>query len=117
MAEPAAGQSLKEMHRLLCAAIVQRRAVAALYDGARRLLCPHVLGYGQPGEWRVFCYQYGGEQERTLAGGRTGSVALSIFEETLQRGAIRRGLAQCPSRPPAMRAKRRDRCRELSSWR
>lgn len=63
MAEPAAGQSLEEMHRLLCAAIVQRRAVAALYDGARRLLCPHVLGYGQPGEWRVFCYQYGGESK------------------------------------------------------
>ena len=26
-----------------------------------RLLCPHVVGYNEPGEWRVFCYQYGGE--------------------------------------------------------
>ena len=25
------------------------------------LLCPHVLGYNQPGDWRVFCYQYAGE--------------------------------------------------------
>ena len=65
--KPAAGQSLEEMHRLIGAAIVQRRAVAALYDGARRLLCPHVLGYGQPGEWRVFCYQYGGESKSGLS--------------------------------------------------
>ncbi len=27
----------------------------------KRLLCPHVVGYNQPGEWRVFCYQFGGE--------------------------------------------------------
>ena len=39
----------------------QHRPIAALYDGTRRLLCPHVLGYNQPGERRVFCYQYGGE--------------------------------------------------------
>jgi hypothetical protein len=54
-------QSLEEIRRLVYAAAVQHRPVAALYDGARRLLCPHVLGYNQPGEWRVFCYQYGGE--------------------------------------------------------
>ena len=35
--------------------------ITALYDGTRRLLCPHVLGYNRPGDWRVFCYQYGGE--------------------------------------------------------
>ena len=61
--ESAAGQSMEEMRRLLCAAIVQRRPVAALYDGTRRLLCPHVVGFNQPGEWRVFCYQYGGESK------------------------------------------------------
>jgi hypothetical protein len=43
------------------AAAVQHRPITALYDGTRRLLCPHVLGYNQPGEWRVFCYQYAGE--------------------------------------------------------
>ena len=42
-------------------AAIQHRPITALYDGARRLLCPHVLGYNQLGEWRVFCYQYGGE--------------------------------------------------------
>ncbi len=45
----------------MSAAAVQHRPITALYDGMRRLLCPHVLGYNQPGEWRVFCYQYGGE--------------------------------------------------------
>jgi hypothetical protein len=54
-------QSLEEVYRLVYAAAIQHRPVAALYDGARRLLCPHVLGYNQPSEWRVFCYQYGGE--------------------------------------------------------
>jgi hypothetical protein len=35
--------------------------IVAQYDGTQRLLCPHVVGYNQPGEWRVFCYQLGGE--------------------------------------------------------
>jgi hypothetical protein len=53
--------SPEEIHRLVVAAAVQHRPIAARYDGTRRLLCPHVVGYNQPGEWRVFCYQYGGE--------------------------------------------------------
>ena len=55
------GQAPEEIHGLVSIAAVQHRPIAALYDGARRLLCPHVLGYNQPGERRVFCYQYGGE--------------------------------------------------------
>ena len=55
------GQSPEEIHRVVSAAAVQHRPIIALYDGRRRLLCPHVLGYNQPGEWLVFCYQYGGE--------------------------------------------------------
>jgi len=54
-------QSLDEIRGLVRAAAVQHRSVTAFYDGTRRFLCPHVLGYNQPGEWRVFCYQYGGE--------------------------------------------------------
>ena len=55
------GQSPEEVHRLVAAAAVQHRPIAARYDGTRRLLCPHVVGYNGPGEWRIFCYQYGGE--------------------------------------------------------
>jgi hypothetical protein len=54
-------QSPDEIYRLVRAAAVQHRPITALYDGTRRLLCPHVLGYNRPGDWRVFCYQYGGE--------------------------------------------------------
>jgi len=59
-------QSPEEIHRLLTAAAVQHRPIAARYDGTRRLLCPHVVGYNQAGDWRVFCYQYGGETKRGL---------------------------------------------------
>lgn len=45
----------------MCAAAVQHRPIIAQYDGMQRLLCPHVVGDNQPGEWRVFCYQCGGE--------------------------------------------------------
>ena len=45
-------QSPEEIHRLLTAAAVQHRPIVALYDGTRRLLCPHVVGYNQSGEWR-----------------------------------------------------------------
>ena len=54
-------QSADEIYRLVCAAVVRHRPITALYDGTRRLLCPYVLGYNRPGDWRVFCYQYGGE--------------------------------------------------------
>jgi hypothetical protein len=49
------GQSPEEIHRLVATAAVQHRPITVLYDGTRRLWCPHVLGYNQPGEWRVFC--------------------------------------------------------------
>jgi hypothetical protein len=48
-------------HRLVAAAAAQHRPIAARYDGTRRFLCPHVVGYNQSGDWRLFCYQYGGE--------------------------------------------------------
>lgn len=54
-------QSTDEIYRLVRTAAVQHRPITALYDGTRRLLCPHVLGYNRPGDCRVFCYQYGGE--------------------------------------------------------
>ena len=57
----ATAQSLEELHRVVSTSVIHRRPIAAVYDDARRLLCPHVLGYNNPGEYRVFCYQYGGQ--------------------------------------------------------
>lgn len=58
-------QAPEEIRRLVRAAAIQHRPIAALYEGTQRLLCPHVVGYNQLGEWRVFCYQFG---ERPTAG-------------------------------------------------
>jgi hypothetical protein len=68
-----AEQSLEEIHRLVCAAAVEHRPIAVRYDGTQRLLCPHVVGYNEPGEWRVFCYQFGGE---TQSGGPDGGEGI-----------------------------------------
>jgi hypothetical protein len=57
----ATGQSLEELHRVVRMSVIRRRPIAAVYGDARRLLCPHVLGHNNPGEYRVFCYQYGGQ--------------------------------------------------------
>jgi hypothetical protein len=54
-------QAREEIHRLLYAAVVGRRPMAAVYNGCRRLLCPHKLGWNRGGQLRVLCYQYGGE--------------------------------------------------------
>ena len=62
----APAQSLEEIHRLVCAAVVHRRPIAAVYDGTRRLLCPHVLGHNRADQRRVFCYQFGGESKSGL---------------------------------------------------
>jgi hypothetical protein len=63
MSVPASGREPfpEEVYGLVCAAARQHRPMAAQYDGARRLFCPHVVGYNQPGEFRAFCYQYAGE--------------------------------------------------------
>ena len=95
----AAEQSPEEVHRLVAAAAVQHRPIAARYDGTRRLLCPHVVGYNQPGDWRVFCYQYGGEtKDGPLPSGGDGiwrclsMIKLSIVEWL--DGSLRAGSAR-----------------------
>ncbi len=57
----AKAQTVEEIYRLIWAAVSGRRAMAAVYHGRRRLLCPHRLGRNAEGELRVLCYQYGGE--------------------------------------------------------
>jgi hypothetical protein len=54
-------QAREDIHRLVHGAVVGRRPIAAVYDGCRRLLCPHKLGWNRSGQLRVLCYQYGGE--------------------------------------------------------
>src|SRR5262245_40272955 len=60
MSGSAMAPSLEEAYGLVRAAVMQRRPLSAVYDDAPRWFCPHVLGYNQPGQYRVFCYQYEG---------------------------------------------------------
>jgi hypothetical protein len=46
----AAEQSAEEIHRLYGCGGGPHRPMVAQYDGTHRLLCPHVVGYNQPGE-------------------------------------------------------------------
>lgn len=66
MSAPGSGivHSLEEIHRLVYEAVAHRRPIAAVYDGTQRLFCPHALGYNEPGQYRAFCYQYGGQSHR-----------------------------------------------------
>ncbi len=53
-------QTVEDIYQMLRTAVVCRQPIRAVYDGYRRLLCPHRLGRNKNGEFRVLCYQYGG---------------------------------------------------------
>jgi hypothetical protein len=46
---------------MLGLSIRQRHPITAMYNGCRRQLCPHRLGWNNDEERRVLCYQYGGD--------------------------------------------------------
>jgi hypothetical protein len=55
------------VYRIVRAAVVSRRPIAAVYHDRPRLFCPHRLGRNKEGQRRVFCYQFGGESESGLS--------------------------------------------------
>ena len=65
--------SLEEVYRTVREAVTTRRPIAAVYHNRHRLLCPHRLGRNKDGQFRVLCYQFGGESESGLK--PTGSSA------------------------------------------
>jgi hypothetical protein len=60
-------QTVGDMYAFVREAVINRRPIAAMYDGKRRLLCPHRLGRNNNGELRALCYQCGGESRSGLA--------------------------------------------------
>jgi hypothetical protein len=66
MAGPAQTLSPGQTYALIRVAVINRRPIAAVYRGHRRLLCPHRLGWNPDGHPRVLCYQYGGESDSGL---------------------------------------------------
>src|SRR5580704_136602 len=59
-------RKLEHAHAQLRDAIIHRRPVTALYQGRRRLLCPHLLGWNKQRRLQALCYQYGGDSESGL---------------------------------------------------
>src|ERR1700752_5014664 len=57
---------IEDLYRKVREAIMTRRPIAAVYHDRRRLLCPHRLGRNREGQFRVLCYQFGGESESGL---------------------------------------------------
>jgi hypothetical protein len=49
-----------ESFELICRAILQRKQMICRYDGYRREVCPHIVGYSA-GRERVQVYQFGGD--------------------------------------------------------
>ena len=65
MAGSGAGR-LEDLYRTVREAVMTRRPIAAVYHSRHRLLCPHRLGRNKDGQFRVLCYQFGGESESGL---------------------------------------------------
>lgn len=55
-----------DVYRIVRTAVENRPPISAVYDNRRRLFCPHRLGRNKGGQFRVLCYQYGGESESGL---------------------------------------------------
>jgi hypothetical protein len=63
---PGRAGELEDLYRRVREAVVTRRPIAAVYHDRHRLLCPHRLGRNREGQFRVLCYQFGGESESGL---------------------------------------------------
>ena len=59
-------QTVEEIYGLLWTAVANKKSIEASYQGRFRLFCPHRLGRSRDGQFRVLCYQYGGESESGL---------------------------------------------------
>jgi hypothetical protein len=59
-------QTVEDIYQLIWTSIASKRPIEAVYKGLPRLFCPHRLGRNSGGEFRVLCYQYGGESESGL---------------------------------------------------
>ena len=77
-------QTVEDIYRLVYTAIAQRKPIGAIYNGRRRLFCPHRLGRNRADQVRVLCYQYGGESESGLAEAGSGENWRCIVLEKLR---------------------------------
>ena len=57
---------LAGVYGIVRTAVKSRRPISAVYHDCPRLFCPHRLGRNREGQFRVLCYQYGGESKSGL---------------------------------------------------
>ena len=79
-------------YRLFRTAILERKQIACEYDGCRREVCPHVLGY-KDGAEKTLTFQFGGESNSGLPpGGEWRCFALAdVLNARLREGPWRTG--------------------------
>ena len=59
-------QTVEYIYRLIWTAVANKHCIGAVYKDIPRLFCPHRLGRNQTGQFRVLCYQYGGDSQSGL---------------------------------------------------
>jgi hypothetical protein len=59
-------QTVEEIYRLVWTAVANKQPIEAKYQDRHRLFCPHRLGRNRAGQFRVLCYQFGGESRSGL---------------------------------------------------
>jgi hypothetical protein len=59
-------QTVEEIYRWVWTAVANKQPIEAFYEGKRRLFCPHRMGRNRKNQFRVLCYQYGGESRTGL---------------------------------------------------
>jgi hypothetical protein len=77
--------TVEDIYRLIWNAVARKRPIEARYHGHQWLFCPHRLGRNREGQFRVLCYQYGGQSESGLQpAGSPGNWRCLVLEELSQ---------------------------------
>jgi hypothetical protein len=78
-------QTVDDIYRLIWTAISTKHPIEAMYQGRRRLLCPHRLGRNRNGALRVLCYQFGGDSKSGLQHSNSSDNWRCLVVEKLSR--------------------------------
>lgn len=50
-------------YQIIRQAIIEKQVIIAMYDGRKRIMCPHVIGTNKEGREQALCYQFAGESK------------------------------------------------------
>jgi hypothetical protein len=84
-------QTVEEIYRLAWNAVANKHPIEAAYRGRSRLFCPHRLGRNREGQFRVLCYQYGGDSQSGLQSEGSPANRRCVALEKLRRVRLLEG--------------------------